>query len=99
MRINPATSEIGHLTHIGEGQKGAAKSGGDFANTLMDVLKEVNESQLQAKDKQNAFMTGQQVEFHDLMISMERASTAMQLTLQVRNKLLEAYQEINRMQV
>ena len=99
MRINPATSEISSFTKIGGQQKGASQAGGDFAQTLMDVLKEVNGSQLQAKDKQNAFMTGQQVEFHDLMISMERASTAMQLTLQVRNKLLEAYQEINRMQV
>ena len=99
MRINPATSEIQTLTQMGDVKKSAPQGGGDFANTLMDVLKEVNESQLQAKDKQNAFMTGQQVEFHDLMISLERASTAMQLTLQVRNKLLEAYQEINRMQV
>lgn len=33
------------------------------------------------------------------MIAMEKASTAMQLTMQVRNKMLEAYQEISRMQV
>jgi flagellar hook-basal body complex protein FliE len=44
-------------------------------------------------------MTGQNVELHELMISMERAGLAMELTLQVRNKLLEAYQEISRMQV
>jgi flagellar hook-basal body complex protein FliE len=80
-----------------EGIKGA--QGDDFAQTLMDVLKEVNQSQSEARSKQNAFMTGQPVEFHDLMIAMEKASTAMQLTLQVRNKLLEGYQEINRMQV
>jgi flagellar hook-basal body complex protein FliE len=72
----------------------------DFAQTLMDVLKEVNESQANAKQVGNDFMTGQQgVDYHDLMIAMERASVAMNLTVQVRNKLLEAYQEISRMQV
>jgi flagellar hook-basal body complex protein FliE len=98
MRINSVGSEIKNFTKLA-GENAVGQENGDFAQKLMDVLKEVNESQLQAKDKQNAFMTGQPVEFHDLMITMERASTAMQLTLQVRNKLLEAYQEINRMQV
>ncbi len=72
---------------------------GDFGKLLMDVIKEVNSSQIQATEMQNAFMTGQNVELHELMISMERAGLAMELTLQVRNKLLEAYQEISRMQV
>lgn len=72
----------------------------DFAQTLMDVLKEVNDSQHKARQVGNDFMTGQHgVEIHDLKIAMERASTAMNLTMQVRNKLLEAYQEISRMQV
>lgn len=97
MRINPVGTELQNLAKIGGQNSGAGK--GDFAQTLMDVLKEVNQSQQASRDKQNAFMTGQPVEFHDLMITMERASIAMQLTLQVRNKLLEAYQEINRMQV
>lgn len=72
----------------------------DFAQTLMDVLKEVNETQQNARSVQNDFMTGRQsVDYHDLMIAMERASVAMNLTMTVRNKILEAYQEINRMQV
>lgn len=96
MRINPATSAISNAVKIGEQTD---PGNGEFAQKLMDVLKEVNQSELTAKDKQRAFMTGQPVEFHDLMIAMEKASMAMQLTLQVRNKLLEAYQEINRIQV
>lgn len=71
----------------------------DFAQMLMDVLKDVNASQQESRAKQNAFMTNQSVDIDDLMISMERASVAMQLTMQVRNKALEAYQEIARMQV
>lgn len=99
MRINPAVSQLQEATQAGGGLKAGTQQGGDFAQTLMDVLKEVNNSQIQSRDMQNAFMTGQPVEIHDLKITMERASIAMQLTLQVRNKLLEAYQEINRMQV
>jgi flagellar hook-basal body complex protein FliE len=77
----------------------AEKQGDDFAKTLMDVLKEVNVSQADAREMQNAFMTGQPVDIADVKIAMERASIALNLTMQVRNKLLEAYQEINRMQV
>jgi len=77
----------------------ATKDGGDFAQMLMDVLKEVNGTQQQARALETAFLTGQPVEYHDLMIALEKASTAMQLTLEVRNKLLEAYQEISRLQV
>ncbi len=73
---------------------------GDFAHTLMDVLKEVNASQQNAVQVQNDFMTGRQsVDIHDLKIAMERAGIAMNLTMAVRNKVLEAYQEISRMQV
>lgn len=96
---NPALQALGDPS---QGAKPAANPDGenDFAQTLMDVLKEVNTSQQNAVQVQNDFMTGRQsVDYHDLMISMERANIAMNLTLSVRNKVLEAYQEINRMQV
>ncbi len=79
--------------------KSAGASGDDFAQTLMDALKDVNKSQQDADGLRNSFLAGQPVEPQDLMIAMEKASTAMQLTMQVRNKMLEAYQEISRMQV
>ena len=56
-------------------------------------------SQQDAKGMQNALMTNQPVELHDLKMALERASTSLQLTMQVRNKILEAYQELMRMQV
>lgn len=89
-----------HLAQLDITRPGAiAGKDGNFAQQLTDVLKDVNEAQQQAESKQNALITNQPVDLHDLMIAMERASTAMQLTMQVRNKLLEAYQEITRMQV
>lgn len=92
-QFNPTQSEAG------KPKIGAGGNGDDFAKTLMDVLKEVNDSQLKSRDMQNAFMTGQNVDISDVLIAAERAGLAMQLTMQVRNKLLEAYQEIARTQV
>lgn len=97
--LNPALEKLASQAGSGMANKSGGKDG-DFAQQLMDVLGEVNDSQLNARKVGNDFMTGQQgVDYHDLMIAMERASTSMNLTIQVRNKLLEAYQEISRMQI
>jgi len=97
MRItNPLASQT---PGFGAAKQLSGGKGDDFAKQLMDVLKEVNSSQNNAAETQKAFMTGQPVEYHDLMIAMEKASTTLQLTMQVRNKLLEGYQEISRMQI
>lgn len=74
-------------------------SGEDFGSMLKQALSEVNGMQGESRQMQNDYLQGKPVEFHDLMITMEKASTAMALTLQVRNKLLEAYQEVARTQV
>lgn len=97
MRIQPLNQGI-QLPASPMG-KPAGANGDDFASTLMDALKDVNQSQLDAGQLRDNFLAGQPVEPHELMIAMEKSSTAMQLTLQVRNKMLEAYQEISRMQV
>lgn len=75
------------------------RSGDSFGRMLNQALAEVNGIQGQSRQMQNDYLTGKPVEFHDLMITMEKASTAMALTLQVRNKLLEAFQEIQRTQI
>ena len=92
-------TDLATKTQLQPGQNAAGAKGDDFAKTLMDVLKEVNNSQQNSAAMQNAFMTGQPVEYHDLMIAMEKASTSLQLTLQVRNQLLSAYQEIDKLQI
>lgn len=103
MRIssNPAIEQALNQGSLGTATQSAGKSqGSDFAQMLMDVIGEVNSSQANAKELQTDFMTNRRkVEVQDVMIAMEKASTSMQLTMQVRNKLLEAYQELSRMQV
>ncbi|MBI2321465.1 MAG: flagellar hook-basal body complex protein FliE [Chloroflexi bacterium] len=50
-------------------------------------------------DGRRRVATGDEVDLHDAVIAQERAALAFRLTLQVRNKLLEAYHELTRMQV
>ena len=75
-------------------------SNGEFGKQLMDVINQLNDSQQNAAQKETDFMTGQRkVDYHDLMISMEKASISLQLAVNVRNKLLDAYQTLSSMQV
>lgn len=101
MRIEGPASQLTQLTQLAQPTQPSVRdsNGDDFGQMLMDALKEVNATQRESRELQNSLMAGQPVEFHDLMIAMERASVSMQLTMQVRNKLLEAYQEMSRMQV
>lgn len=81
-------------------QRPGIGGGEEFGQQLVQAMKDVNQTQLDTKTMQEDFMTNRKpVEVHDLMIQMEKASTSMQLTMAVRNKVLEAYQEISRMQV
>ncbi len=104
MRIaaNPAIQEALSKGSLGAGPKVGPEGvgGGDFAKQLMEVLGEVNDAQTKAGELQTDLMTGRKpVEVHDVMIGMEKAGIALQLTLAVRNKVLEAYQEVSRMQI
>ncbi|MEB3328519.1 MAG: flagellar hook-basal body complex protein FliE [Candidatus Sericytochromatia bacterium] len=62
-------------------------------------LDEVSRLHQDAERLANEAALGGDVDLHDVMIASEKASVAMQLTLQVRNKLVEAYQDVMRMQV
>lgn len=104
--LNPAISsamqsgKISGLQPSVGGTGGTANAGEDFGKALVEALKDVNQSQMDSKQLQEDYMTNRRpVDVHELMISMEKASTSMQLTMSVRNKVLEAYQEISRMQV
>lgn len=70
-----------------------------FENVLGRMVGEVNARQNVASDKVRGLLSGQDVSLHETMISMEEASVSFQLMVEVRNKLLESYQELMRMQV
>ncbi|KUO52774.1 MAG: flagellar hook-basal body protein FliE [Desulfitibacter sp. BRH_c19] len=72
---------------------------GSFASFLKENLNKTNELQIEADVLTQRMAVGDDVELHEVMIATEKAELAMQLTLQIRNKLIEAYQEISKMQI
>jgi flagellar hook-basal body complex protein FliE len=77
----------------------AAKPGDGFGSVMNDLLGQVNKSQAKADHMVEALALGEPVEVHQVMLALNEASNALNLTLQVRNKALEAYQEVMRLQV
>lgn len=72
----------------------------DFANVLKSSLDGVNQTQRQAEALQNAFVMGDdKVSLSDTMIAMQKASISFQTAVQVRNKVVAAYNDIMNMQV
>lgn len=70
-----------------------------FANVLGQLVNDVNTKQTAASEAVNGLLSGQNVSLHQAMISVQEAGTSFQLMVEVRNKLLESYQELMRMQV
>lgn len=70
-----------------------------FSDSLMQSINKVNELQSVARDKTVRFEEGEDISLTEVMIAKERASIAFEATLQIRNKVLSAYQEIMQMPV
>jgi flagellar hook-basal body complex protein FliE len=70
-----------------------------FSSTLEKSLQDINDKQITADKMGTAFAKGDDVEISDVMLSGEEAKLSLQFAVQVRNKLLDAYKEINQMQL
>lgn len=70
-----------------------------FQDFLKQSIKEVNGLQVDAENKNVLLATGKIENIHDVTIASEKAKVALDLTLAVRNKVVDAYREIMRMQV
>ncbi|GAA0107096.1 flagellar hook-basal body complex protein FliE [Clostridium tertium] len=71
----------------------------NFQSALKDSLDKLNEKQINADNITNDFISGKDVEVHEMMLSMEESKMSLQLAIQVRNKVVEAVQELTRMQL
>jgi len=87
------------LNPIGLNQRKEENSSSEFVNFLKEALNRVNDLQKDYENKANDFLLGNDVNVHNLMISAEKAKLSLELTVQIRNKAIEAYQEIMRMQI
>jgi flagellar hook-basal body complex protein FliE len=74
-------------------------AGADFSATLRGVLNEANELQLQSEQMLERFATGEAQNLHDVVIAQQEAAIAFRLVQEVRDRLLQGYQELMRMQV
>jgi flagellar hook-basal body complex protein FliE len=75
-------------------------AGADFSQTLKSAVDQVNDAQQTAGKLAREFVSGESDKnLHEVMISLQKANISMQSTIQVRNKVVSAYQTIMNMQV
>lgn len=77
----------------------ASNVGQSFSNFLGQALDNVNKSEQTANAMVQGLANGNGQNMHDVMLAMEKSSILLQTTVEVRNKVIDAYQEIMRMQV
>jgi flagellar hook-basal body complex protein FliE len=83
-----------------EGAPGVTPAGGEFAALLQTSLQQVAQTQTEATKLAEAFQQGAPaVNLEDVVISLQKADVSFQTMVQVRNKLVEAYQQIMNLQV
>jgi len=97
MRISPVTSvtELKPITNIAKPSEG----GISFSETVKKAIGSVNTLQSEADEMARKLATGELEDVHRAVLAMNKAKVAFDFTLAVRNKVLEAYQEIMRTQV
>jgi len=71
----------------------------DFTEIMNKAMEQVNTLTNQSTAQENTLLTGEAQDIHSVVIAAEKADIALQMTLQVRNKVLDAYQEMMRMQI
>ena len=76
-----------------------SSASGGFLDSLKDAIGKANDVQMQASQAVDALVTGQTQDLHGTMVALQQADVSFQLMMQIRNKLVSAYEEIQRMQV
>ncbi len=101
--LAPAQIPLGPLKGVQSPDGSAASpvqpAGESFASVLGRMVGEVNQQQQLASDSVTALQSGQNVSLHQTVISMEEANVSFQLMVEVRNRLLDSYKELMRMQI
>ena len=76
-----------------------SKADGSFVDTLKDSIRDINQIQIQAEQAIADVVAGNKQDLHQTMVAIEKADVSFQLMMQVRNKIISAYEEILRMQI
>jgi flagellar hook-basal body complex protein FliE len=102
--LEPAAAAASQAAPANLAQRGAQGNSGasaayDFANLMERGLSDLNASVGVAETSMRDLAAGKSVELHEVMINLERARIGVQTFVQVRNKLIESYQDLMRMQL
>ncbi|MBM2815143.1 MAG: fliE [Ignavibacteria bacterium] len=97
--INAAKQYLPIVTQKAEVTGDASHKSESFTDTLKEFISDVNTMQKDSAEQTERFIKGEPVDLHDVMITAEKAKTTFQLLMELRNKGLDLYHEVNRMQV
>lgn len=76
-----------------------SKSDFSFKDVINTELEKLNNQQVKADQMTEAFISGEVDDLHTVMIATEEARLSLELAVQIRNKVIEAYKEVNNMQL
>ncbi len=98
-QIRMLRQEIGNTTATENAVDATSTNTADFGKVIGSALKEVNAAQMSAAAKASAYESGEDIPLAEVMVDMQKSSLAFEATLQVRNKVLKAYEDIMNMPV
>lgn len=99
MKVNLPIQNISSNLQKGISSNDSSTEGVSFGEYLNNAINKVSNMQLESQQLNEALALGQTDNIHQVMIASEKASIALQFTMQVRNKVMDAYQEIMRMPI
>ena len=99
MPLSVPPIQPGIITHIELPSLSSPAPSGEFRDLLSGSIAAVNQQQNDVQTAVNQFLNGDSIEVHSVALAGQRADLSMDLFLQVRNKVLSAYQEIMKMQM
>lgn len=96
MKISQISSQVSKLSNKKEEE---VSTGSSFGNVLSQQLDRLEKTQAQADLLAQDFAAGKPVDLHEVMIAAEEARITLEMTLQLRNKAIDAYKEVTNMQL
>jgi len=86
-------------TPLAAPQQAAGGGGGQFKNILLEAIGQVNSMQTQANEAVQQLVTGGDVNPAEVLTTLQKADISFRMMLQIRNKLVQAYQEVNNIRI
>ncbi len=90
---------LGAALPTGGSPRGEGASGSGFGTALRQAVERVNQLQAESGEEVQRLLTGETEDLHKTILAVQKSELAFEMLLEVRNKVVQAYQEIMRIQV